>query len=172
MPDQSLRILLMGLMAAGKSTVGLALARRLGVRYLDNDALLAAQEGVDTLTLSLRGPSVLHAAESKQLRELARRAGSFVASAAASLGDRADDCAFAADHFVTVYLHVDPEVLAERVGRDPKRPFLSDDALAVESAMYATRDPQFRSKAAMVIDASQSVDTLVAAIVAALPDRG
>lgn len=170
MSDRSIRILLMGLMAAGKSRVGHALAEYLNISYLDNDDLLAAQEGVDTLTLSLRGPSVLHAAESRQLRSLSERSGSFVASAAASLGDREADCEFAAEHFFTVYLHVDPDVLAARVSHDPERPFLAHNALDVEADMYAKRDPLFRVTADVEVDGGSPVARVVDEIVTALDD--
>ena len=167
--SQEPRVLLTGLMGCGKSTVGTALAKSMGARYLDNDAELEAQTGVGLLQLAERGKDVLHAAESRQMRSLADDPGPWVAGAAASTGDRPDDCAFARDNFFVVYLHVEPEELAVRVGRNPSRPWVVDDALTVITDMYRRRDSAFRSAATLVVDGSQSPSAIVEQIVGALP---
>lgn len=166
-PDAA-RVLLMGLMGAGKSTVGRALAERLDCAHLDNDELLVEQERASIRQLAERGAVVLHTAESRALRSLAEVGGPWVAGAAASLGDRPADCAFVRDHFVPVYLHVEPAVLAWRVRQDPWRPWVGADPSTTLQDMYVRRDPELRATARVVVDGSRSVTTIVTELVAAL----
>src|SRR6202042_3262011 len=64
------RVLLMGMMGAGKTTVGHALSARLGWPYLDNDELLARAVGKDTRRVQLEdGVEVLRRDESLALTE-------------------------------------------------------------------------------------------------------
>ena len=150
------RVLLVGLMGSGKSTVGTTLAGALGAPYLDNDALLAEQTGLGLLELAERGRAELHAAESRQLRALSSVPGPWVAGAAASTADRPEDCSFASEHFFVAYLHVAPDVLAVRLSGDGERPWLADDALATISDMYRRRDAAFRAAAHVVVEAARS----------------
>ena len=155
------RLLLVGLMGAGKTTVGRALAVDLGLEYLDNDVLLHEQEGVGAVALALRGEQVLPDAESRQLRAVCERRGSFVAGVAASVADRADDCRLMRATSTVIYLRADPEVLASRVERDPARPWVDGDAAAVLAAMVERRDPVLRAVAHLTVEADRPIDRIL-----------
>lgn len=157
-------------MGAGKTAVGTALSAAWGIPYLDNDALLEAENGMGLLDLAAQGQAILHEAESRHLRSLADVPGPWVAGAAASLGDRPDDCSFVRAHFLGIYLHGDPETLAARLRQDPERPWLGDDPDSVIHAMYDRRDAAFRSAAAIVVDGTRQVPDVVADIVALMAD--
>lgn len=148
-------------MAAGKTTVGRALAARLAIDYLDNDVLLQEREGLDTVALAARGRQVLHAAESRQLRALCERRGAFVAGVAASVADRPDDGRLMRATATVVYLRADPGVLASRVGRDPARPWVDGDATAVLTDMFRRRDPVLRAVAHLTVEADRPVDRIL-----------
>src|SRR5437660_3971849 len=63
-------IVLMGMMGAGKTTVGEALAARLHLMYRDNDGALHARTGVDAATYAAQhGVEALHELEHDLLRE-------------------------------------------------------------------------------------------------------
>ncbi|HEX8138932.1 MAG TPA: shikimate kinase [Pyrinomonadaceae bacterium] len=64
------RILITGFMAAGKTTVGAALAERLGCNMLDLDQLITEREGCSIQALiDERGETLFREAETRALRE-------------------------------------------------------------------------------------------------------
>lgn len=163
-----MRVLLLGLMGSGKTTVGRLLAASLDVPYRDNDALIAEREGRTSVELAQAGGGLLHDAESRLLHELLARTESFVAGVPASVADRPEDVELLrhADALV-VYLDVPPEVLVERVVADGPRPWLGDDPSEFVRSTYARRDPVLRAAADVVVDGSQPPDAVAARILAA-----
>jgi shikimate kinase len=166
------RVLLVGLMGSGKTTVGRIVAGSLGVPYLDNDVLLAEREGRTTAELAEAGCDALHDAESRLVRHLLARADGFVAGVPASVADRSDDVALvAASEAFVVYLHVPPDVLVARVESDAahadpvsRRPWLDDDPAVFVTATYARRDPVLRAASSLVVDGTRSPAEVAAQI--------
>lgn len=147
------RLFLVGLMGAGKSTVGSALAGALSLPYHDNDELLVAQTGDSAAEQARAAPSTLHDNESRQLRSLIATKGAFVASAAASVADRADDLALMRRSGLVGYLRAQPDVLARRVNlAESTRPWLGETPLEVLSKMFDLRDGILQSVADIVVD--------------------
>ncbi|WP_323791871.1 shikimate kinase [Nocardioides sp.] len=162
---------LIGPMASGKSTLGRALAGRLGWEYVDNDATVAELAGTSTLELSEQGADVLHDWESRYVHHLVDRSGSFVAGVAASSADRPEDLRILAGAGLLVVLDVDLDVLVERVHSDPPRPFMSGDVRGDLSARIARRTPALREHAGLVVDGARSVDELVDEVVRVLAGK-
>lgn len=163
-----MRVLLLGLMGSGKTTVGRLLAASLDVPYLDNDALIAEREGRTSVELAQAGGGLLHDAESRLLRALLARTDRFVAGVPASVADRDDDVALLRDtDALVVYLHVPPEVLVARVAADGPRPWLGEDPSVFVATTYARRDAVLRSAAGLVVDGTQSPADVAARIVTA-----
>jgi shikimate kinase len=168
-------VVVVGSMAVGKSTVGRALAARLGRPFRDSDADLAATRGLTGRALAEReGVDALHRWEAHHL--LAALAGSepAVVAAAASVVDDAACLAALHDPFV-VWLRAPAAVLAGRVaggsGADDHRRAV--DAAAV-AALEAERAGRFGAVADLTVDTvtngtTMSPDAIVAAIVEALP---
>lgn len=78
------RVWLLGLMGAGKTSVGRRLAACLGWRYYDNDEQLQHLSGRSAVELELgAGTDALHRRELEELRGLAVLPPPFVASVAA-----------------------------------------------------------------------------------------
>ncbi|KJE25353.1 shikimate kinase [Frankia torreyi] len=145
------RIFLVGLMGSGKSTVGRALADRLGRPYLDNDALLQQRTGLDAPALADLGRAALHDQESRQLHALLDTPAPYVAGIAASVADNPDDLGRIADAGRVVYLRATPATLARRVGRGQGRPWLGEDLLTTLNEMFAARDDAYR-RVGQVVD--------------------
>jgi shikimate kinase len=146
------RVLLIGMMGAGKTTVGRALADLLGWRYVDNDELLATVAGVDTRTLQERqGVRALRRAESASMTLALTTGGPLVAGVAAGVVlDPLDASRLRTGGFV-VWLRAELETLAGRVvGTD--RPWLGADPSAVLRALYADRGHLYASVASLVVD--------------------
>ena len=148
-------VVLIGMMGAGKTTVGRALAERLGRPYLDNDAALLRESGMTAAALlAARGAEALHAAEAAVLRSALATPEPLVLSAPGSVALDPSLAPLLAGA-VVVWLRAAPATLAARVAAGPDRPFVS---MAPESvaALAAAREPGFAALASYVVD----VDTL------------
>jgi shikimate kinase len=164
-------VVLMGSMGAGKTSVGRALARRLGRTFVDNDVELAARTGASAARIAgEHGIDALHRAEAAELREaLTRRPGAVVA-AAASVVDLPDARALLGPHLV-VWLDVPAEELDRRIDGSRHRPALPARGAgsAVESA--ERRRGRFAEVADLRVDASvDSPEELAAALATRLED--
>jgi shikimate kinase len=164
------RVVLLGLMGSGKSTVGELLSVRTGWPHLDNDALLRETTGKSLTEVAELGADTLHDAERSVLRRVLDRPPPLLAGAAAAvldddpeIGDLLHARAF------TVYLHVPPEVLVTRIGDDANRPWLRPDPLAALRRMYTARDPLYRKVAAYVADGAKPPERVAVDVYAQLP---
>jgi shikimate kinase len=168
-------VVVVGSMAAGKSTVGRALADRLGRPFHDSDDDLEATRGLTGRALAEReGVHDLHRWEAEHL--LAALAGTrpAVVAAAASVVDDAACLAALRDPFV-VWLRAPAAVLARRMaagerGDDHRRTLRGARAVA---ELEARRADRFAAVADLTIDTvadgtTRTPDAIVATILAAL----
>jgi len=169
-PQPPTRLLLLGLMAAGKSTVGTALANRLQRPYLDNDVLLAQQTGSSLPQLAQLGIDGLHASERSVFDSLLRHPGPWVASAAASIVMDPDAVLELRRSGVTsVWLRATPETLAAHAGSGAGRPLLQPDPLAVFREMVHDRSEAFASSADVIVDIDgKPLDAIVSDVISAV----
>jgi shikimate kinase len=160
------RIVLVGMMGAGKSTVGRALADRLNWSYLDNDEVVAKLTGLPTRELlAQRGVAGLRAAESRAVDEVLAAPPPLVAGAAAGIVEDEAACARLRAGAYVVYLRARLETLVERVtGTD--RPWLGDDPAGALRRLYAGREPRYQQLAHLVVDVDdRSADDVATAII-------
>ncbi len=165
--------LLVGMMGAGKTSVGRATARLLGWPYLDNDdqvrglAELAPPDVASTL-----GIEELHRLERTALEAALAHSGPLVASAAGSV---VDDVAWRQVHgpeVLVVWLRARPETLLARVGSGTSRRADARSATWTRSTL-ARREAALAALADLVIDVDdRSVDQCAAALVAMIDGRG
>jgi shikimate kinase len=148
-------IYLVGLMGAGKTTIGRQLAKRLNRRFLDSDHEIEARTGVRIpLIFEIEGEPGFRKRETAVLAELAREEGLVVATGGgAILAPENRDCLRSSG--TIVYLHANPEVLSARTRHDRNRPLLQvDDPLAKLAELYGQRDPLYRQVATIVVDSA------------------
>lgn len=165
------RVLLLGLMGAGKTTVGRVLAAQLGWPYADNDDLVVEAAGASKETLLERaGVVALREAESAALHLAATHPGPLVAGVAAGAVLDPANVALLAGVDLVVWLRAAHPVLAARVDADPAdRPWLSGDTLAAVQRLAAAREPRFAEVADLVVDVDrlspeQAADLIAAAV--------
>jgi shikimate kinase len=163
------RVVLLGLMGSGKTTVGRLLAERTGWPYLDNDDLLRELTGRSLNENADVGADALHELERQVVRDVLHRPPPFVAGAAAAVIEDPTIVDLLHTQSFAVYLHAPPEVLVARIGDDVNRPWLRPDPLAALEKMYLERDPLFRKAAAYVADATRPPEEVAARIYAELP---
>jgi shikimate kinase len=163
------RILLMGMMGAGKTTVGHALSARLGWPYLDNDELLARAVGKDTRRVQLEdGVTALRRDESLALTEALTVDPPVIAAVAGgAVTDAADRERLRTGGFV-VWLRADIDTLIARV-RGTNRPWLGDSPDTAMRELYAGREPLYTEVATLIVDvdgatAEQTADRIIAAL--------
>jgi shikimate kinase len=164
-------IVIVGLMGSGKTTLGRALAERLGRPFVDGDAALEARHGQTAREIADRdGLARLHVLEAEVLKDaLATEAPAVHAAAASTVEDLDVRRALAAPGTATVWLRGAPAVLAERALTGAHRPLVSADPLTVLSEQSERRGPLFEQVADVIVDVDgRSPREVLAATLAAL----
>ncbi len=168
------RVLLVGMMGSGKTTVGRALAELTGWPYVDNDAMVAELSGSPTEELeATHGGDALHVLEAMVVDRILELAAPFVAgipgSAIASQALR--DHLRAGGH--VVWLRARLDTLAARIGDGSSRPFFAGQDVAKTLALlYAGREPLYAAVAHQIVDVDDLTPEQVAQrILEALPRR-
>ena len=151
------RILLVGMMGAGKSTVGQLVADKLGWGYLDSDAEVMAATGLTVPELfSLHGEAAFRAAETEALRRACASAGPVVVSVAGGAILSPENRDLLRRSGRVIWLRARPETLTARVGDGAGRPLLGSDPGTALRTLEAVRRPLY----AEVADDSIDVDDL------------
>jgi len=156
-------IVLLGMMGAGKTTVGRAIAARTGWRYLDNDELVLAATGRPPEEIDAsEGTEALHEAESAALRHALSLSPPLIAGAAAWVVEDEHSLELLRRTPAVVYLHARPETLHRRIGGGGGRRADATD-LAWLRARYAERDAAYRRAATVTVDTDEHEAHAVAA---------
>jgi shikimate kinase len=160
------RILLVGLMGSGKTTVGQALAELTGWPYLDNDELVRAQTGISARqVLAQAGELALRLAEGEALEMAVATAPPCICSIAAGTVLSPANRQALADSGIVVWLTAAPQTLAERLVGAIDRPWLEEDAEAWLREAAAARAPLYREVAQLIVDTEEQTPTEVAATI-------
>ena len=155
-------IYLVGLMGAGKTSVGRYLAKRLGKTFYDCDHEIERRTGVSIpVIFDIEGEAGFRARESAVLVELTRLQD-IVLSTGGGAVINALNRKQLADHGTVVYLRASPSDLWQRTRNDRNRPLLQTaDPHAKLQQLFSERDPLYREVAAVVEDTgNQSVRSL------------
>jgi shikimate kinase len=162
-------VVLVGLMGAGKSTVGRRIAAMTSRRFVDVDVAIVERVGKTVRQLwEEGGEAAYRALESRVVLEtLAGKEGAVLAAPGGVVLDPLVRSALG-DAFV-VWLKADPAELADRVRRDDHRPLLAENPHEVLAKMADDRSTLYAQVADMVVDTdSHDVDEVVGLVLAAL----
>jgi shikimate kinase len=150
-------VVLVGLMGAGKTTVGRRLAARLGWPWRDSDAEIEAATGLTVRELRDRdGVDAMHDLEAAQLLHALADPGPSVISAAASVID-AEPCrlALAGPDIAVVWLRASLDVLAARFPTGDHRPAYGASPRAFLEQQAERREPLLRALDPIVLDVDE-----------------
>lgn len=147
------KILLVGMMGAGKSTVGRLVAERLGWLYLDSDEQVVGRTGRTVPELfAERGEAAFRAEEKRALADAVAEAGPAVVSVAGGAVLDPENRRCLQEGGTVVWLRAPVDTLAARVGAGEGRPLLGDDPAGALRRLDAERRPLYAGLADVVID--------------------
>jgi shikimate kinase len=146
-------VLLIGMMGAGKTTTGSAVARLMGRPFHDSDAeILARTHKTVPEIFAERGEAAFRAEERAVLaRALASGVPSVIAVAGGAVFDP-DSRRRLWQGGVVIWLRARPSTLATRVGTGVGRPLLDHDPAVTIGRLDAFRRPVYQSLADRVVD--------------------
>jgi shikimate kinase len=158
-----MRVLLLGMMGSGKTTVGRALSDRTGWPYVDNDDLVAEVTGAETAELGARSAATLHAVERDVVERILGMEPPLVAGIPGSAITDESTCDAMRAHGAVVWLRARVETLASRIGDGSDRPFFAGrDVTEVLRELYAGRAPAYEAVAHLVVDVDERTPAQIA----------
>ncbi len=166
-PDRP--IVLVGLMGAGKTTVGRRLAKRLGLEFVDSDTEVeeAAARTISEI-FSDYGEEVFRDGERRVIARLIRGGPKVIATGGGAFIN-VETRALILEQCMAVWLDADLDTLAERVSRRDTRPLLKDrEPLPVLRDLAEKRRPIYEQAHVHVRSLpaphERAVDTIVDAL--------
>jgi shikimate kinase len=160
-------IFLVGVMGAGKTTVGRLLAKKLGRRFVDSDHEIEARCGVRIPTIfEMEGEEGFRKREAQVIDDLTQEKNLVLATGGGAVL-LPENRRHLHERGVVVYLRATPHELWLRTRNDKGRPLLNnDDPKRTLEKLFAIRDPLYRETAHHVIDTgkpsvTQLVNTLI-----------
>ncbi|HVB91756.1 MAG TPA: shikimate kinase [Acidimicrobiales bacterium] len=167
------RILLVGMMGSGKTTVGKLVADALGWDHRDSDADVEAATGTTVPDLfAHQGEAAFRAAEADALLQACAGTDPTVVSVAGGAVLSASNRALIGASGTVVWLRARPETLAARVGDGRGRPLLSEDPAHDLAELDAVRRPLYAEVADLIVDVDELPPTAVAGRIVATVEVG
>jgi shikimate kinase len=159
-------VVLIGMMGAGKSSVGRRLAARLGIPFVDADAEIESAAGRTIPEIfAEHGESYFRAGEARVIARLLEQGPQVLATGGGAVMDSSTR-ALIRDKGVSVWLKADLDVLLKRTRRRGDRPLADKikDLLPQREPIYALADITVQSR-------DEPHDTIVDEVVGALAAR-
>ena len=150
------RIVLIGPMGAGKSTVGAQLARELNVDFADTDQLIEADQGksVSEIFIEDGEPHFRLVEESIVIDALRDESGVLSLGGGSVMNDEVQKSLRHSDA-TKIFLDISLAAVASRVGFDTARPLLMVNPRQKWSELMNLRRPSYEALADLTIDVSE-----------------
>ena len=144
---------LVGLMGAGKTTVGRLLAKHYGCVFYDSDHEIETRTGVKIpVIFEIEGEAGFRKREEAAIADLTGLSGIVLATGGGAVLSAANRDRLR-ENGVVIYLRGMPEHLYERTRHDRNRPLLqTENPLAKLRELFKQRDPLYREVADIVVD--------------------
>lgn len=146
---------LIGYMGAGKTTVGKALAKETGKKFLDTDNLIVNEMNLSVNDIFEKyGEAYFRDLETRLIKNLCETANNCVISCGGGLPMREENRTYLKQLGKVIYLNVNETDIIRRLRGDKTRPLLRGDRDEVTKRihdMLALRDPVYAEAADTVI---------------------
>lgn len=166
-------VFLVGLMGAGKTSVGKMLAKRLGKTFYDSDHVIESRTGVKIpVIFEIEGEAGFRAREAAVIDELTALDNIVLATGGGAVLS-SDNRRVLHDRGTVVYLRASVDELWNRTRHDRNRPLLQTaDPRARLAQLHEQRDPLYREVAHLVLDTgTQSLKSLIVRLESGLARR-
>ncbi|MEL7213903.1 MAG: shikimate kinase [Pseudomonadota bacterium] len=166
-------IVMVGMMGAGKTAVGRALASKLGVPFLDSDEQIVAAANMSIAEIFERdGEAFFRAREREVIERLLRDERGVLSTGGGAFLAQANR-AMISEIGVSVWLKADLNLLWSRVKHKDTRPLLrTADPKATLRSLYEDRVPLYgEADLTVQAEARYSIDEMTDAVLSALKDR-
>ncbi len=162
-------VALVGMMGAGKSSIGRRLAARLAIPFVDADSEIELAAGMSIADIfEIHGEPYFRAGEARVIARLLDHGPQVLATGGGAFM-HPQTRANIRSKAVSVWLKADSEVLMRRIKRRNHRPLLrTDDPAAVLEKLMAERYPVYAEADLTVLSRDVPHDTIVDEIVSAL----
>ncbi len=162
-------IVLVGLMGAGKSTIGKRVAQMLGINFIDADTEIEAVSRMTIPELFERyGEAEFRDLERRVIRRILRTGPKVLATGGGAFMNEQTRKAISRAG-ISVWLKADIDVLMERVGRKSNRPLLKTaDPRATMQDLMDKRYPVYALSEATIISRDEKKDIMAGEVVDAL----
>lgn len=172
-PHPGWHVLLVGMMATGKSTLGRLLAERLGRYSVDTDEEVVRDAGRTVSEIfAAEGEAAFRLAEKRALAEAVATPGPAVISVGGGVVLDPENRRLIARSGQVVWLRARPETLAQRVGNGHGRPLLEHDPAGSLHRLGTERHPLYEEVAHLALDVDDAgPDELVERLADALVSR-
>ena len=159
-------IVLIGMMGAGKSSVGRCLQRRTGLARFDTDEIVSSKFGLSIPEIfSTHGERRFREVEAQALVELAAGEGTIIVTGG-GIVLRQENVDLLKQLGTIVWLDANEETLFERASRRSNRPLLqTEDPRTTFSEMLRARAPHYAKVADIRVDTSALTHDEVADVV-------
>ncbi|HEY0626045.1 MAG TPA: shikimate kinase [Allosphingosinicella sp.] len=171
LPSPDRPIVLVGLMGAGKSTVGRRLAKRLGMEFVDSDSEIeiAADHSIAEIFARF-GEESFRDGERRVIARLIEGPPKVIATGGGAFMNE-QTRKLILERCIAVWLDADVETLAERVSRRDTRPLLKDrDPFLLLRDLASARNPVYAEAHIHVRSQPMPHDKAVEKIVEALAE--
>ena len=159
-------IVLVGMMGAGKSSIGRRLASRLGIPFIDADTEIESAAGMTILEIfEKHGEPYFRAGEARVIARLLDNGPQVLATGGGSVMDP-HTRTLIGQKGISIWLKADIDVLLKRTKRRNDRPLVEKikDLLPVREPIYAQADIIIQSR-------DEPHDTIIDEIMGELPKR-
>ncbi len=149
-------IFFVGLMGAGKTTIGKMLAKKLKKTFYDTDQEIEKKLGVKVpIIFDLEGEAGFRKRETQMIDELTCKKNIILATGGGVVLS-AENRALLKERGKVIYLNAKPQHLAKRMAYDKDRPLLQQgNMLDTLNQLYKDRHPLYLNVASFVVDTGQ-----------------
>ena len=146
-----MNLILCGMMGAGKTTVGIKIAKKSGRRWYDTDEVIAQKYGKITDIFVKKGEPYFRDLETKTVKKLSAN-DNLVISVGGGLVLREENVAILKQSGIIVYLRATKQTLLYRLREDSTRPLLQGENLADKlDGLLSTRAPIYEKAADYIV---------------------